>query len=469
MNDFETLTRNDISLLRLTAIEWSLLAESRHRGSRFTWIFVHETARSAKKNSLVIISVDSGKDKDSYDRDYDRDIEPGLKVGFLKSIQPVSTFDSRVSFDLVDDLSKSSLQELFSQIPEPNLKASITRLSASTRKFEKISKKLGERLVRVLLQDPMDAAAMRPIVWRLNIPKKNRNARALQLDAVKLALKAFGAAETDAVEIHLSSSDTALAGARLQEDAVIEHDAREIDGWSLDKSQATGWARFIRGSGRDSLEIFTANKRPLEELFGVDLIYLNQVRKSLVMVQYKMLEPSQRDWTSETHEEKEWTVRIDQQFKKELEKMTLFDKDLEPKGAYRLNPTTFFFKLVKRDSETKSAGFILSREHLQSLIDGGSLTGPKAGLKINYRELDGHYIRSGGFVELVRSGYIGSRGATTENLETLMKTALAEGRAVVGAIQSVLSYEPTRRSRIDDVFKPIEVDERLAPNWDDDI
>lgn len=460
MNEFETLTKNDISLLRLSAHEWSLLAESRHRGSRFSWIFAHETARGAKENSLVIISVDSENNKD--------DIEPGLKVGFVKSIQPVSTFDSRVSFDLVDDLIEASLQELFSRIPESNLKGSITRLSTSTRKFEKISDKLGERLVEVLLQAPMDAAALRPIVWRLNIPTKNRNARALQLDAVRLALKAFGAAETDAVEIELSSSDTALAGVRLQEDSVIEHDAREIDGWSMDQSQATGWAKFIRRSGRDSLEIFTANKRPLEELFGVDLIYLNQVRKSLVMVQYKMLEPSQRNWTSETHEEKEWIVRVDQQFKKELERMTMFDQDLDPKGAYRLNPTAFFFKLVKRDAETKSAGIILSREHLQSLIDAGSLTGPKAGLKISYRELDGHYIRSGGFVELIRSGYIGSRGATTENLEILIQTALAEGRAVVGAIQSVLSYEPTRRSRIDEIFQPIEVDERVAPNWNDD-
>lgn len=460
MNDFETLTRNDLCLLRLSASEWSLLAESRHRGNRFSWTFPHEAAQCAKKRSLVLISV-AQKTSDEADDDYSEyDARPSLKVGFVKSRQAVATFDSRISFDLIADLSDSSLKELFSQIPDSKLKATITRLTNSTRKIEKISEKLGERIVQVLLKSPMDTAALRPIVWRLNEPKRNRNAKALQLDAVKLALKAFGATDTDAVEIQLSNSDTALAGARLLEDAVIEHDAREVPGWNLDQSEATGRARFIRGAGRDSLEIFTANKRPLEELFGVDLIYLNQVRKSLVMVQYKMLDPSQGDSSSNTHEEKEWSVRVDDQFKKELNKMALFDQDLAPTGAYRLNPTAFFFKLVKRDSEVKSAGIILSREHLQSLIDDGTLTGPKGGLRISYQDLDGHYIRSGGFIELIRSGYIGSRGATTEHLEALMQTALTEGRAVVGAIQSVLTVDITRRSRFDDDFAPIDV-----PDW----
>ncbi|MBP6745592.1 hypothetical protein KA344_10195 [bacterium] len=473
MNDFDTLKKNGISLLRLSAYEWSLLADTKHKGSRFTWTFPHESAKSAKKNSLVIILVEEGAqiNKDGIGPDDDRyglDLKPGLKVGFVKSRQAVSTLDSRVSFDLIADLSEASLSDLFVQIPESNLKATMSRLSRSTSKFERISEKLGGRLVEILLQSPVNIDALRPIVYRLNIPKRNGNARALQLDALKLALKAFGADETNAVEIKLSSSDTALAGARLQEDAVIEHDAREVKGWSLNRSESTGWARFIRGRGRDALEIFTANKLPLEELFGVDLIYLNQIRKSLVMVQYKMLEPTDRDWTTEASDEKEWTVRIDKQFKKELGKMTLFDQDLEPNGDYRLNPTAFFFKLVKRHGEMRSGGIVISREHLQSLIENGSLTGPNRGLKISYRELDGHYIRSGGFIELIRSGYVGSRGATTDHLETLIDTALTEGRAVVGAIQSVLPYDISFRNPIDEMFQPLEVNDHMAPNWRDE-
>jgi hypothetical protein len=41
-------------------------------------------------------------------------------------------------------------------------------------------------------------------------------------------------------------------------------------------------------------------------------------------------------------------------------------------------------------------------------MDEGELTGPADGLRISYRGLDGHYLRGEGFVELVRSGYVGT-------------------------------------------------------------
>lgn len=126
MNDFEILTRADISLLRLTSYEWSQLSDSKNQGKRFSLIFPHAAASSAKKNSLVIILVQEKATEEPY---HDSEA-PGLKVGLVKSKQPVSTLDSRISFDLVDDLSESSLQELLLQIPESNLKASIARTSA---------------------------------------------------------------------------------------------------------------------------------------------------------------------------------------------------------------------------------------------------------------------------------------------------------------------------------------------------
>ena len=83
--------------------------------------------------------------------------------------------------------------------------------------------------------------------------------------------------------------DTALARVRLREDTVIEHDARSIPGWTLTSSYQTGRATFSQGD--QVLEVITANKQPLEEIFGVDLIYLNRTHRALVMLQYKMMEP----------------------------------------------------------------------------------------------------------------------------------------------------------------------------------
>ena len=79
---------------------------------------------------------------------------------------------------------------------------------------------------------------------------------------------------------------------RLQEDAVIAHDARWLPGWRFDQSDLTGRAIFRKDDA--ALELFTANKLPLEELFGVDLIYLNVKRELLVLVQYKMMNVQRR-------------------------------------------------------------------------------------------------------------------------------------------------------------------------------
>jgi hypothetical protein len=67
-----------------------------------------------------------------------------------------------------------------------------------------------------------------------------------------------------------------LLGSVSWEDSVIEHDARHLPGFDLVGSDITGRAVFTKD--RERLEIFTANRRPLEHVFGVDLIYLNATR-----------------------------------------------------------------------------------------------------------------------------------------------------------------------------------------------
>lgn len=78
---------------------------------------------------------------------------------------------------------------------------------------------------------------------------------------------------------------------------------------------------------------------------------------------------------------------------------------------------------------------MLSLGHLDRLMAEGDLTGGRGGLQVSYQSLDGHYLRSDPFVDLVRSGYIGTRNATTEHLQVLIDAALAGGRAVVAGLQ----------------------------------
>lgn len=347
-------------------------------------------------------------------------------------------------FNCVSLIAPQSLNALVAGVTSSTLRAAINKLKSETVEFQPVSEKLGEKLVALIAEVPANAAVFHRILAEVGRPKYYEDGHALQVNALDLALKAFGVTD-GAISVALPEGHTAIATVRLQEDAVIEHDARWISGWHLSDSDLTGKAVFTRHG--QQLEVFTANKRPLEELFGVDLIYLNKARGSLVMVQYKMMEPkSSKVHRIETEmpdidqpDAKEWHVPINAQFQSEMERMKKLDSDLSPDGPYRLNPGAFFFKLVRRHSAIKSAGIMLSLHNLTQLIEDGCTAGPRMGLRINYKELDGHYLRSDPFIELVRSGYIGTRSGTTDQLQILIEAALTGGRSVVAAIQSAMA------------------------------
>jgi hypothetical protein len=173
---------------------------------------------------------------------------------------------------------------------------------------------------------------MRAVTESLSVPKRFQNAAALQEDAVRNALNAFGVGPNDTVvSLELvEGRDTALARVPIMEDSVIEHDARSVPGYALVHSDLTGRAVFEKGIER--LEVFTANRRPLEHVFGVDLIYLNATRQNIVMLQYKMLEPAHGDGLVT-----DWIYRPDASLDDEISRMKKFAKDSAPgSNEYRL-------------------------------------------------------------------------------------------------------------------------------------
>jgi hypothetical protein len=259
-------------------------------------------------------------------------------------------------------------------------------------------------------------------------PKTFRDGFALQQDAVELALKFFGHAATNPTQAVIPDSfGTSLGSIRLLEDNIVEHDARNIPGMRLITSDVTGYAEFEGGG--DRLRVYTANKRPLEALFGVDLLYLNLKIRNLVLVQYKMLERRNDDWI----------YRPDDQLDKEIERMDLF-RQISPAlpAAYRLNPEAFYMRFVKREGKIDSPAITMPIDHFKKIRANPSI-GPSGGLRISYEALQGQYMREAGLVDLVKAGYIGCHCDTTSAFETLISTVLDGGGAAVAAIQSRIS------------------------------
>ena len=299
-----------------------------------------------------------------------------------------------------------------------------------------LSPKLGSHVIERLASIESNHGPMRAVAESLFTPRTFRNMAALQEDAVRAALKAFGLGPDDqASSLELfEGKETALARVRIMEDSVIEHDARHVPGFDLVGSDITGRAVFTRD--RERLEIFTANRRPLEHVFGVDLIYLNATRQNIVMLQYKMLQPD-RD-----KEETDWIYRPDANLDREIRRMQQFAAEHVPGPyEYRLNPAVFYLKFVKRDGAITSGGIITPIDHFLKLRDDPACRGPRGGLRVSYDRLDGRYLRQAAFLDLLRSGYIGAHAETTQHLKMLVQAVLDGDRGVVAAIQRPVSAD----------------------------
>jgi hypothetical protein len=244
-------------------------------------------------------------------------------------------------------------------------------------------------------------------------------------------MRAFGlAVDERAVSLDLvPGKDTGLIRIPVREDAVIQHDARSVPGYELVGSDITGRARFESDYGE--LEVITANRQTLEELFGVDLIYLNLTQQNLVMVQYKMLEPDRAE------EQTDWIYRPDINLKQEIQRMDKFvTLSRSSKSGYRLNPDAFYLKFVKRDASLKGGSIITSLEHYKQFIASPLSRGPRGGVRVSYKSLGGSYLRNNTFLDLIQSGYIGTYAADTRTFSVLINEILKGNRGVVAALQT---------------------------------
>jgi len=414
-------------LIRFGEAEWRSLHDSRRGVHEFTVARAHSLLEGVRTPAPCLIVG-----PDIHDEFFgDRVTKGSLHFGLVTSRSAITTLESRIKVRRcvrIQPASEAGLQKLVS---EKRYKTNLADRLRSDASIVQLSPKLGSHVVQRLASIAKNHGAMRAVAEYLSSPKKYRNAAALQEDAVRTALHAFGLTPDDqaaALEL-VEGRETALGRASIMEDSVVEHDARHLPGYDLVESDLTGRAVFTKNDQR--LEIFTANRRDLEHVFGVDLIYLNASRQNIVMLQYKMLEPLQK--AGET----DWIYRPDAKLDDEIRRMRKFGvAHLPGPHEYRLNPAVFYLKFVKRDGLIRGAGIITPIDHFEQLRKDPACKGPKGGLRISYDGLAGRYMRQNAFLDLIRSGYIGAHAETTRHLKTLVEAVLKNNRAVVAAIQT---------------------------------
>lgn len=395
------------------------LHESRQGFEHLTIVRPHAVFHDLKVPTLCIVEIEESNG-------------PRCYLGVVTRKKPVSTFDTRLTIKKLRFISPSSLAALPDQLSQKRQKTLLAQRIPDGAGFELLSPKLSCAIVELLANDQGNHSALEQAMALMPKLRKLSPEAWAQEDAIALALDVFGirsgiTPKSIALKTGVSSG-VGLLGAHLYEDNVVHADATSLPGFDRIAQDATGRAVFEKGDER--LVIYTANKLPLEKMLGVDLVYVNETRGNIVMIQYKMLEEAKG---------KDWTFRPDKQFKQEVARMKL-PPVTGLKNDYRLHPGPFFFKFVKRKVVDDShRSFLMSLDHVVQVLGSSQSTGRKGGIRMSYQALDGTYLREADMIGLIRSGYVGTHRVETNALSVILDEVARGNKAVVLAWQAGIS------------------------------
>lgn len=275
------------------------------------------------------------------------------------------------------------------------------------------------------------------------LSRKSRDALAFQKLAVSTALTIAGLSRDSLQEWdpgQKSKPTSFLDGlptARLREDAMVVSDLIKLPGYSLIKKLPCPAAVFESDETR--LTIVLANRLPLEEQTGTDLIYFNETFRSFVMVQYKAME----------RENNEDVFRLpNEQLTLELDRMNTLRNELTKcptsveKDGFRLNDNPFYLKLCSRivfnpDDTSLVQGMYIPLDYWNILSKDSSIKGPRGGKVISYRNV-GRYFNNSEFVTMVARAWVGTTANQAEVLKRLISSTIQGGKAVAIGVKTDL-------------------------------
>jgi len=201
-----------------------------------------------------------------------------------------------------------------------------------------------------------------------------------------------------------------VRGGRTIEDRQIDHDAGTMLGWLTARTQHLSWRTFT-GFGQ-RLMVANANRETAEQTLGVDLIYYNVTRGSMVLVQYKRLNAAKGGY---------YYPDSDSKLGKELDRMRAVNRYVamhrNSGDDYRLEASPCWLKLCQPQAYIPQTadmvqGMYLSFEHFERLRVDPRLKGQHGGTRFGYDNVPS-YLDNTMFARLVETGLIGTSGTST--------------------------------------------------------
>lgn len=232
-----------------------------------------------------------------------------------------------------------------------------------------------------------------------------------------------------------------LPSARLREDPMVIHDLTHLPGFDIIKTYPYTAAVFESQATSERLTVILANRLPLEEQTGTDLIYFNETFQSFVMVQYKAME--REDGPNGVPQA---VFRLPNgQLDAEITRMESLvaalnacPADAAPEG-FRLTENPFFLKLCPRlvfnpDNIGLVPGMYLPLDYWKRLTQSAAIQGPRGGQRVTFENAGRHFDNTA-FTTIVSKAWVG----TTPNQSVVLKEAIRQtietGKAVAVAVK----------------------------------
>ena len=222
---------------------------------------------------------------------------------------------------------------------------------------------------------------------------------------------------------------------RLREDPMVINDLTKLPGY--DTLKITPFSSVVFENDKSKLTVVLANRLPLEEQLGVDLIYYNETFSCFLMIQYKAME-KEGDNSLYRFPNSQLTKEIDR-MKSVLTELNKLPVNTEVDG-FRLSENPFFLKMCPRivfnpDNVGLVKGMYLPLEYWEMLSDHPSMVGSQGGRHLSYRNVR-RYFDNTEFVTMASGGWIGTNIVQSKLLESVIRSTLESGRSVVFAVKN---------------------------------
>ena len=226
----------------------------------------------------------------------------------------------------------------------------------------------------------------------------------------------------------------------VHEDDLIAHDLSRFD--ILSDIKPLSPSAFLIIDRDIRLTVINVNRKPLERVHGVDLVYYDETRDQATAVQYKRLEG-----IKEGRSVKKWVYHRKAELEKQLKLIQQPPRvPAVSSEEWRISPSPTFFKFVTAESFNPNddgliRGMYVPSDYLALGIKDKSFnTGVRGGFEIGFNNT--RYLSRSVFVELVRRGWIGTSKTDKSSLGRMVKE-LASSHEVVFSIRSNVKEKRT--------------------------